>query len=74
MLANDLPYCGGNCLATGIPSLPSIPAAVAMSFPKVASSDFEAYIQPNTGHGINLHYNATGAYDVIQTFLQSKGL
>lgn len=74
MLANDLPYCGGNCLATGNASLPSIPAAAAMSFPMVPSSDFEAYIQPNSGHGINLHYNATGAYDVIQTFLQSKGL
>lgn len=72
--SNDLPYCGGNCLATGNPALPSIPAAVAMNFPKVASSNFTAYIQPHSGHGINLHYNATGAYDVIQTFLQSKGL
>ena len=45
-----------------------------MSFPKVPSTDFEAYIQPNSGHGINLSYNATGAYDVIQTFLKSKGL
>ncbi|KAL9124757.1 MAG: hypothetical protein Q9175_008184 [Cornicularia normoerica] len=72
--SNDLPYCGGNCLATGNASLPSIPAAAALNFPKVPSSNFTAYIQPNTGHGINLHYNATGAYDVIQTFLQSKGL
>lgn len=72
--ANDLPYCGGDCLATGNASLPSIPAAAAMSFPMVSLSNFTAYIQPNTGHGINLHYNATGAYDVIQTFLQSKGL
>ena len=74
MPANDLPFCGGNCFATGDPSLPSIPAAVAKSFPKVSSGNFTAYIQPNTGHGINAHYNATGAYDVIQTFLQSKGL
>ena len=33
-----------------------------------------AYIQPETGHGINLHYNATGAYGVINNFLQAKGL
>ena len=70
--ANDLPFCGGNCLATGNSSLPSIPAAVAKSFPKVPSNNFEAYIQPNTGHGINLHFNATGAYDVINNFLNAK--
>lgn len=70
--ANDLPFCGGNCLATGNASLPSIPAAVAMNFPNVPSINFEAYIQPNTGHGINLHYNATGAYNVINEFLNAK--
>lgn len=70
--ANDLPFCGGDCLATGNASLPSIPAAVAMSFPNVPSGNFEAYIQPNTGHGINLHYSATGAYDVINIFLNAK--
>ncbi|CAD6584822.1 MAG: hypothetical protein ASARMPREDX12_001761 [Alectoria sarmentosa] len=59
--SNDLPYCGGNCLATGNASLPSIPAAAVMNFPNVPSGDFTAYIQPNSGHGINLHYNATGA-------------
>ena len=70
--ANDLPFCGGNCLATGNASVPSIPATVALSFRKVPSNNFEAYIQPNTGHGINLHYNATGAYDVINNFLNAK--
>ena len=73
-VANDLPYCGGNCLATGNASLPSIPAAVAMNFPMVPSSNFTAYIQPNSGHSINFHYNATGAYGVINSFLNSKGL
>lgn len=70
--ANDLPFCGGNCLATGNASVPSIPATVALSFRKVPSNNFEAYIQPNTGHGINLHYNATGAYAVINNFLNAK--
>ena len=74
LLAGDLPYCGGNCFATGLPTLASIPAAAAANFPMVAASNFTAYIQPNTGHGINAHYNATGAYGVIQTFLKSKGL
>jgi len=72
--ANDLPYCGGNCLATGNPDIPSIPAAAMTNFPKVATSNFEAYIQPNTGHGLNFHYNQTGSYEVINDFLASKGL
>ena len=67
--ANNLPFCGGDCLATGNVSLPSIPAAVAMNFPNVPSNNSEA---PNTGHGINLHYNATGAYNVIKNFLIAK--
>ena len=74
LLANDLPYCGGDCMATGNASLPSIPAAVAKNFPRVSRNMFQAYIQPNTGHGINFHYNATGAYDVINSFLNSKML
>ena len=74
ILANDLPYCGGDCLATGDPALASIPAAVRKNFPNVPAADFEAYIQPNTGHGINFHYNATAAYKVAQEFLRSKGL
>ena len=72
--ANDLPYCGGNCLATGDPAIASIPATVAKNFPMVSPGNFTAYIQPNSGHGINFHYNATGAYAVINSFLNSKGL
>ena len=45
-----------------------------MNFPDLAAANFEAYIQPNTGHGINLHYNATGTYDVIEEFLSAHGL
>ncbi|KAL6719557.1 hypothetical protein ACLMJK_003799 [Lecanora helva] len=72
--SNDVPYCGGNCLATGNPAVPSIPSTVAKAFPNVGANNFEAYIQPNSGHGINFHYNATGAYKVIQNYLSSKGL
>ncbi|KAF7188918.1 hypothetical protein HII31_09841 [Pseudocercospora fuligena] len=34
-----------------------------------AAKPFEIYIQPDTGHGMNLHYNATGAYEVIQDWI-----
>lgn len=70
-VANDLPYCGGDCLATG-GSGDSIPAAAKMAF--ADAKDFTAYIQPSSGHGINFHYNATGAYNVIQTYLNSMDL
>ena len=50
----------------------SIPAGVAKAFP--AAKAFEAYIQPNTGHAINLHYNSTGAYKVMQEFLIAHDL
>lgn len=69
----DLPYCGSNCLAMG-GNATSIPATVKRNFPSVADSNFSTVIQPNTGHGIDLHYNATGAYNVISKFLNSKGL
>ncbi|CAF9903795.1 MAG: hypothetical protein ALECFALPRED_002982 [Alectoria fallacina] len=70
----DFIFCGGDCLATGDPALAgtSIPGEVAKAFP--AAKAFEAYIQPNTGHAINLHYNATGAYKATQAFLISHGL
>lgn len=69
----DLPYCGGDCLATGGVA-PSIAAMVKPTFPNVSESNFASYIQPNTGHGINLHYNATAAYKVWLDFLGSKNL
>ncbi|OQD99676.1 hypothetical protein PENVUL_c063G09902, partial [Penicillium vulpinum] len=69
--ANDVPFCGGDCLNTGGKSA-SIPAGVKMVFP--SASAFSAYIQPNTGHAMNLHYNATGAYKQINDFLEANGL
>lgn len=69
--SNDVPFCGGDCLNTG-GAAESIPTQGKMAFPSAKA--FEAYIQPNTGHGLNLHYNATGAYEVIAGFLKSNGL
>jgi hypothetical protein len=70
----DLPYCGGNCLATGNPALTSIPAAVINNFPNISKHNFEVYIQPHTGHGMNYHYNATAGYNVIEKFFAAHGL
>lgn len=70
---HDVPFCGGNCYgsAQGV-NTANIPAGVAATFP--SASAFEAYIQPNTGHGLNFHYNATAGYQVIQDFLARNGL
>lgn len=67
---NDVPFCGGDCLNTGTSA--SIPAAAEKVFP--SASAFVAYIHPNTGHAINVHYNATGAYKQINDFLGIHGL
>lgn len=68
---NDNIYCGGDCLNTGGVGA-SIPAAVSKNFP--SASAFEAYIQPNTGHGINFHYNSTAGYQVMQQWFIGHGL
>ncbi|RYN31444.1 hypothetical protein AA0113_g3394 [Alternaria arborescens] len=70
---NDVPFCGGNCYGKVMGTNTSnIPEGVAMAYP--SASAFEAYIQPNTGHGLNFHYNATAGYQVMQDFLASNGL
>jgi len=69
--SNDVPFCGGDCLNTG-GAAESIPAQGKLAFPSAKA--FEAYIQPDTGHGLNLHYNATGGYEVIAGFLKNNGL
>ncbi|KAI4703293.1 hypothetical protein J4E81_002171 [Alternaria sp. BMP 2799] len=69
----DVPFCGGNCYGQLMGSNASnIPEGVAMAYPN--ASAFESYIQPNTGHGLNFHYNATAGYQVMQDFLASNGL
>ncbi|KAI9743947.1 MAG: hypothetical protein M1818_002681 [Claussenomyces sp. TS43310] len=65
----DAIYCGGNCTNTGGVAA-NIPALAASALPM--ASPFQAYIQPGAGHAINVHFNATGAYGVIQDFLKSN--
>ncbi|MCJ1398728.1 hypothetical protein MMC11_001929 [Xylographa trunciseda] len=65
---DDYIFCGGDC--AGIIDGPYSDSRAL--FP--AASDFEVYIQPNVGHGLNLHYNATGAYAVANNFFKKNGL
>jgi len=60
----DFIFCTGYC--------PGIlePGAVK-TFP--GSKSLEAYVQPDSGHGINLSLNATGSYGVITDFLKKNG-
>lgn len=66
--AHDLIFCGGEC--EGVVSGPYYTGP--QTYP--AAKPLETYIQPNTGHGMNLHYNATGWYDVVFNFLETNGL
>lgn len=68
----DSPYCSGDCLATGDPAMPNIPAGVKMYLPE--SSNFTTYIPEDVGHGLNLHYNAVMAYREIQEFLKANDI
>ncbi|TQN69259.1 hypothetical protein CSHISOI_06224 [Colletotrichum shisoi] len=68
----DLPFCGNDCLATGNPELPSIPAAAAQLFKN--ASRFEAYVVPDAGHGLTLSYSHVEVTSKIQDFLAQNGL
>ena len=68
---NDVPYCGGDCLATG-GAASSVIAGVQKAFTDAKA--FQAYVQPKSGHGLTFHYNATAGYQYIQTWLGANGL
>ncbi|GAB1214028.1 hypothetical protein ATERTT37_003184 [Aspergillus terreus] len=69
--SNDLPFCGGDCYNTGGMS-DSIVADATSYF--TAPKTIQAYVQPDMGHGINLHYNASGAYNYIASWLMMNGM
>lgn len=62
----DLPFCFGNC------SFPvnKSEAVFPMLYPKVNATG--TYIAKDTGHGLNLHYSAVGAYHYIQDFISKN--
>ncbi|OQN96934.1 hypothetical protein B0A48_16908 [Cryoendolithus antarcticus] len=55
----DRIYCAGDCTGTL--------ESAAKTF--VGTKRVETYLQPRTGHGLNLHFNATAGYKVVQDFL-----
>ena len=64
---HDLIFCGYNCDGNFLG--PNSSAVKAFG----ASAGVEVYIQPNSGHAINLHKNATAAFDVVQGWAKRNG-
>jgi pimeloyl-ACP methyl ester carboxylesterase len=62
----DFYVCGGDC--KGLYS----PQAMNQTYPN--ATDIEFALQPNTGHGLTLHNNATAGYQVTFDFLARNGL
>lgn len=58
----DTTMCGGNCT--------SILDPAAVDFP--SSSKFATYLQPNSGHALNMHLNASAYFEVILEFLKEE--
>ncbi|KAL7941933.1 alpha/beta-hydrolase [Trichoderma barbatum] len=63
---NDFAFCAGQC--TGTFDL----AQLHGLYPNV--KDLDVYLQPNTGHVVQLSLNATAGYQVIFGFLSKNGL
>ncbi|KAJ4320398.1 hypothetical protein N0V84_005892 [Fusarium piperis] len=65
----DVPFCGGNCMATGgvDSELPSLLDTSKKYFPK--ASRLNTTVIPGTGHGMNLEYTCGQTYDAILDFL-----
>ncbi|OBR16359.1 Ctr copper transporter family protein [Colletotrichum higginsianum IMI 349063] len=80
----DLIFCGGDCYATGIPELLSLPAALRVLLQ--GATPFEAAVVNNTGHGLTLlrstiadrwllqGYSHVEVTSKIQEFLSENGL
>jgi len=73
MLAGEVDeiFCGGNRTESGVLGF-SVLELVRGAFPD--SRAFESYVQSNTGHAVNVHYNSLGAYRVMNKFLVREGL
>ncbi|KAL6890094.1 alpha/beta-hydrolase [Trichoderma evansii] len=63
---NDFAFCAGQCAGTfNLTQLQNL-------YPNV--KDLDVYLQPNTGHVVQLSLNATQGYNVIFDFLAKSGL
>jgi pimeloyl-ACP methyl ester carboxylesterase len=63
---NDLIFCQSDCIGLFNETSPAVEAFSG-------SQDVEVYIQPNSGHAIYLHKNATEAYRVMQSWAVKHG-
>ncbi len=62
----DYGFCNGVCPGT------FDVAQLSALYPNAA--DFDVYLQPGTGHVVQLSLNATAGYQVIFNFLAKNGL
>lgn len=63
---NDFAFCAGNC--NGIFDMNQLKTL----YPN--AKDLSVYLQPNTGHVVELSLNATAGYQEIFGFLGKNGL
>jgi hypothetical protein len=63
----DLIYCGDDCEG-GILG-PKSEAVTTFN----ANKSVEVYVQGKMGHAINLHKNATGAFEVVMEWAERQG-
>ncbi|GJC91444.1 ctr copper transporter family protein [Colletotrichum higginsianum] len=68
----DIPFCGGNCSATGDPALKSILDTSARFLQ--AASPFESYVVAGAGHGLALEYSHVETTGKILDFFVKNGL
>lgn len=71
-LDRDVPFCGGNCMATmgDDASGPNLIEQSSSNFKKAAV--FNATVVPDVGHGLNFGYPAHSAFGIIQAFLKEN--
>lgn len=71
-LDRDIPFCGGNCMATmgDDASGPNLIEQSSSNFKKAAV--FNATVVPDVGHALNFGYPAHNAFGIIQAFLKEN--
>ncbi|KAI7972344.1 hypothetical protein EIK77_009785 [Talaromyces pinophilus] len=67
----DIPFCGGNCLATSAINGSASNLIVASKQYFENASPFNATVVPNAGHGLNLGYSHSITYATILDFLDT---
>lgn len=68
----DLPFCGGDCYATGDPKMHSIMDNSKDSLPK--AKNLNVTVVPGEGHALNMGYGHAVMYQQMNGFLVANGL